>query len=452
MVNTLYLPELRELLAEHNSAELQEFCTALHPARVAEFMEGLSADEAWQVLEHADRQTRAEIFHYFDREKQVEIIEQQDRGAIGPLIGDLAPDDRVDILNLVSPEVVRELLPLVPSEERRDINRLRAYPEGTAGAMMTTEFARLSENLTVTEAIEAVRKQAEQSETVYYLYVVDDQDHLRGLVSLRQLVLARPDTPISELMERAVVAVRADDPREDVARELSKFDFQAIPVVDDQRHLLGIITYDDVIDVVQEEATEDAQRIAAVTPLRESYLDTRLLTLTWKRGLWLTLLFLGAMITSTTLGSYSTAIEEFSWLVIFIPLVISTGGNTGSQSATLVITAMSSGDLALFDWARVVRRELLTGLLLGAFLGSVGFLVALLQAPTVTAALVVPVTVLLVVLCGTVIGALLPMLFRRLGLDPAIMSNPFVAGIMDIVGILIYMSVAMEILRITTTH
>lgn len=451
MVNTLYLPELRESLAEHNTAELHEFCTALHPARTAEFMEGLSAAEAWQVLEHADHQTRAEIFHYFDRDKQVEIIVGQDRAAIGQLIGDLAPDDRVDILNCVAPEVVQELLPLVPAEERRDINRLRAFAEGTAGAMMTTDFARLSENLTVTQAIEAVRKQAEESETIYYLYVVDDQDHLRGLVSLRQLVLARPDLPISELMERAIVTAHVNDPREEVARELSKFDFQAIPVVDDERHLLGIITYDDVIDVVQEAATEDVQRTAAITPLRESYLDARLLTLTWKRGLWLTLLFFAAMITSTTLGRYAKTIEEFSWLVIFIPLVISTGGNSGSQSASLVIAALSSGDLTLLDWAGVVRREILTGLLLGSFLAAVGFLVALLQAPSAGVALVVPVTVLLVVMCGTLIGAILPMLFRRFGLDPAMMSNPFVAGIMDIVGILIYMTVAMEVLQVTAS-
>jgi magnesium transporter len=451
MVNTLYLPELRELLAEQNAPELREFCTALHPARTAEFMEGLSPSEAWQVLQHADAQTRAEIFHYFDPEKQVEIIEHEDRAAIGALIGDLAPDDRVDILNRVSPEVVRELLPLVLPEERRDINRLRAFPEGTAGAMMTTEFARLSENQTVDQAIDAVRRQAEKSETVYYLYVVDDQDHLRGLVSLRELVLARPDTPISELMERAVVTAHVNDPSEDVARELSKFDFQAMPVVDDERHLLGIITYDDVIDLMQQEATEDVQRIAAVSPLPASYLETRLLTFARKRGMWLTVLFLTGIITSMTLGQYGKAIEEFSWLMFFLPLVLSTGGNSGSQSATLVIAALASGHLSLLDWARVIRREVVTGLLLGGALATVGFLVAALQAPSLVAALVVPVTVLLVVNCGTVIGALLPMLFRRVGLDPATMSNPFVAGIMDIIGILVYMTVGMEILRLTAS-
>lgn len=448
MTNTLYLPELREMLAEHNTAELQEFCTALHPARTAEFMEGLSADEAWAVLRHADHQTRAEIFHYFDSDRQVEIIEHEDPREMGQLIADLAPDDRVDILNRVDGEVVQKLMPHVPAEERRDIHRLQAYAEGTAGAMMTTEFARLSESLNVTQAIEAVRKQAEESETIYYLYVVDDQDHLRGLVSLRQLVLARPDTAISGLMERAVVTAHVNDHQEEVADTLSKYDFQAIPVVDDERHLLGIITYDDIIDVVREEATEDAQRISAVAPLREGYLETHLLTITWKRGVWLTFLFFGAMLTARALGSYGAAIQEFPWLVFFIPLVISTGGNSGSQSATLIITAMSSGDVTLFDWARVVRREVLTGLFLGSFLGVIGFCAAMLVAPDPYAAMIVPITVVMVVLCGTVLGSLLPMLFRRLGLDPAIMSNPFVAGIIDVLGIVIYMTVALEVLRI----
>ena len=229
MTNTLYLPELREMLHENNTEEMREFCTALHPAHTAEFMEGLTAQESWEVLRHTDPATRVEIFHYFGLEKQVEIIEMVDRAEIGQLIGDLAPDDRVDILEEVSPEVVHEVLPLVPAEERRDILRLQSYPEGTAGAVMTTEFARLSEQLNVSQAIEAVRKQAENSETVYYLYVVDDQDHLHGLVSLRQLVLAKPDKLISELMERTVVSVNVNDDQEHVANTLAKFDFQAIP-------------------------------------------------------------------------------------------------------------------------------------------------------------------------------------------------------------------------------
>ncbi len=447
--NTLYLPELREMLAARDETGLREFCTALHAARTAEFMEGLSAEEAWAVLQYADVPLRVEIFGFFDEEKQVEIFETTDRAEIAKLIGDLPPDDRVDRLAETDPEVVDELMPLVPVEERRDIQRLSAYPEDTAGAVMTTEFARLSEDLPVGQAVEEIARQAEELETIYYLYIVDDEDHLRGLVSFRQLVSAmgKPDTVIGQLMERDIVTVDVNDDQEDVARKVARYDLLAIPVVDDEHRMLGIITHDDVIDVVREEAAEDAYRSAAVAPLEEGYLKTRLLSLTWKRGVWLTILFLGAMLTAWALDEYEGLIESIPWLVLFIPLVISTGGNTGNQSATLIITALSIGDITLADWWSVVRREMLMGLLLGGFLGAIGFLCAALVAPSLLAASVIPITITLVVLCGTLLGALLPLLFSRLGLDPAMMSNPFVAGLIDLIGIIIYMKVAIAVLQ-----
>ena len=446
--NTLYLPELREMLAENNTADLTEFCTALHPARTAEFMDGLDAAEAWAVLQHAEMPLRAEIFGFFDEDMQVEIIEAMDRAKIAQFIGDLPPDDRVDLLNEVEQDIVDELMPLVPSEERRDILRLQSYPEDTAGAEMTTEFARLNEDLTVGEALKEIAPQAEELETIYYLYVVDDEDHLHGLVSARQLVSAigKPETQIGQLMERDLVTVHVADDQEEVADKVARYDLLAIPVVDDEHRMLGIITHDDIIDVVREEAAEDAYRIAAVEPLDEGYLETHIFTLTWKRGIWLTILFFGALLTATALGEYESTIESFAWLVLFIPLVISTGGNTGNQSATLIITALSTGDITLEDWWRVVSRELIMGLLLGGFLGLIGFFCALFVAPGATEAAVIPITILLVVIAGTLSGSLLPLLFSRLGWDPAMMSSPFVAGIIDVLGIVIYMKVAIALL------
>jgi len=236
-----------------------------------------------------------------------------------------------------------------------------------------------------------------------------------------------------------------------VADKVARYDLLAIPVVDDEHRLVGIITHDDVIDVVREEATQDAQMMAAVTPLESGYLQTDLLRLTWNRGKWLTILFFGALLTAIALGEYEGAIERFAWLVLFVPLVISTGGNTGSQSATLIITALSRGDIALADWWRVVRRELTMGLILGGVLGIVGYFCALpvaQPAPAYYAALVIPCTVLLVVIAGTLFGAVLPMLFSRLGWDPALMSNPFVAGLIDVIGIIIYMQVALGMLSL----
>jgi magnesium transporter len=454
MIETLYLPELREMLAEDNTEELREFCSALHPARTADFMEGLEADEIWRVLQHADPAVRDEIFGYFPPQKQVELLETQDRREVAGLVAEMPPDDRVDLLQDTDDEIVEELLPLLPADERRDILRLRAYPEGTAGAVMTTEVAKLSEALTVREALEELGRQAEELETIYYLYVVDEEDHLRGVVSARQLVSAmtKPDTRLGDLMEADLTTANAMDDQEEVAAKVARYDLLAIPVVDDEHRMLGIITHDDVIDVVREEATEDAHRIAAVDPLDESYMRTPIVTLSWKRGLWLTILFVAALLTAFALRHYETDIAAFTWLVLFIPLVISSGGNSGNQSATLIITALATGDIELRDWARVLGREIAMGLLLGSFLSAIGFVAALILTNHAMSAAVVSITLILVVLCGTLAGSLLPLVFQRLGLDPALMSNPFVAGIVDILGIVIYMNVALALMTATGTE
>ncbi|NLY03124.1 MAG: magnesium transporter [Rhodopirellula sp.] len=448
MTNTLYLPELREMLAENNAAELREFCEALHPARTAEFMEGLSAPEMWAVLRHADPQLRVQIFNFLDYEKQIEILQDADRAEIAQLVSDLPPDDRVDLLEEVNPEVVAELMPLLPVEERRDIQRLSSFPEDSAGAIMTTEFARLSENLSVRQALDEIGRQAEDLETIYYLYVVDTEDHLRGLVSARQLVskIGKPDTKIGDIMERDLVTVNVLDDQEQVADKVAHYDLLAIPVVDDEWRLVGIITHDDVIDVMREEAEEDAYHRGAVHPLEKSYLETRLVTLTWKRGIWLAVLFFAALLTAVTLEHHEAVIAGIPWLVLFLPLIVSTGGNSGNQSATLIITALSAGDVRVNDWARIVRREFLMGLMLGGSLAAVGYLCALSVAPGYYDATVIPITILLVVVCGTLTGSLLPLLFRRMGLDPAMMSNPFVAGLIDLLGIIIYMNVSLLML------
>ena len=463
MTNTLFLPELREMLAESDAAGLAEFCTTLHPARTAEFMEGLTPQETWAVLQHADDATRAEIYHYFERDKQIAMIETLDRAAMAALVGHLAPDERVDILKEVDSAVVAELLPLVPALERRDIQRLTAYPEGTAGAVMTTSFARLNERLSARQAIDDLARQAANLETIYYLYVVDEEDHLRGVVSARQLVSAmvKPDTPVGELMERSVVSVQVTDDQEDVAEVVAKYDLLAVPVVDQERRLVGIVTHDDVLDVMREEAIEDVQMLAGIRPLEHSYLDTSLVTLAWKRGMWLTVLFLAGLLTALALQTYEEARMTWPWLAIFIPLIVSTGGNSGSQSATLIITALTAGHVSSRDWMRVALREVVSGIMLGGILALIGYGVASLllsqeihhdagMPDPMMAAVVVPVTLVLVVICGTLVGAMLPLLFHRLGLDPALMSTPFVSGIIDIVGIVLYMNVALRLLAVMT--
>lgn len=452
MMNTLFLPEIREMLEQGDQDGLQQFCEAIHPAGTAEFMQGLTAEEAWQVLQTAEPTARMEIFLYFEKERQLEILDQLPHSDIAALITDMAPDDRVDLLEPLDQAAVDDILSLIPTEDRHDILRLRAHPEETAGAVMTTAVAKLPETLTVREALDSLQKQSEDFETIYYLYIVDDSDHLRGLVSTRDLIthLKRPDVTLHEIMETELITVDVDDDQEAVAQKVAKYDLLAIPVVDDQHHMLGIITYDDVIDVMLEEAVEDAHRIAGVDPLEASYLNTSLLTLSWKRGIWLAVLFLFALVTAMALKGYESSLEKWNWLVFFVPLIISSGGNSGSQSATLIITALVRGDIKQDDWWTVVYRELLSGLILGGFLAAMGFVAAYIFLDPAQhgnyAVFVLPLTVLLVVLCGALFGAVLPLLFERLGLDPALMSNPFVAGLIDIVGIVIYLNVAMWLL------
>ena len=412
-------------------------------------MEGLDTQESWEVLRHTSPAIRAQIFSYFDREKQIASIESIDRAEIGHLITDLAPDERVDILDRVDSAIRDQILTLLPADERRDILRLSTYPAGTAGAVMTTQFARLSAALTVSEALADIRKQKQQLETIYYLYVVDEGDHLRGLISLRQLVLADPGERIGELMERETVSVLVTDDQEVVAKKLAKFDFLAIPVIDQEQRLVGIVTHDDVMDVVVDEATEDAHRMGGVAPLEEDYLQARFATIWWKRSVWLSCLFMAELFTFTALAHYENAIAAVLVLSLFVPLCISTGGNSGSQAATLITRAMALGQVKLSDWVRVLRHELGMGIALGLTLGLIGFVRASLTPQDILGnvdrwmlALAISQSVAAICLWGTLVGSMLPLVFKRLGFDPGYASSPFVATFVDVTGIVIYFSIA----------
>ncbi|MHC2066438.1 magnesium transporter [Bremerella sp. T1] len=449
MINTLYLPELREMLSEHDSDGLREFCTALHPARTAEFMEGLTPEEAWGVLDHADLSLQGEILSYFDYHRQAEMLEARPPQSVAPVVATMSADDQVDLLGEVEEETAEQILACFSADDRRDVLRLSNYAEGTAGAIMTTEMARLSETLTAKEALAELTNQAEHLETIYYLYVVDDFGSLHGVVSTRDIVsaLSKPQKKLSEIMETEVIHANVLDDQEEVLRKMADYDLLAIPVVDEELRLVGIITHDDILDVVVEEAAEDAYRAAAVEPLEETYLRTSVLTLSRKRGVWLAVLFVGAFMTTFALEQFEADLARIPWLVIFIPLVISTGGNSGNQSATLVITALNKGEASIGDWWTIMRRELAMGLILGLIMAFMGLLLALFKSPSAYSALVVPATLVLVVMAGTLIGSMLPLMFKKIGLDPALMSNPFVAGLIDLLGIVIYLKVALLLLE-----
>lgn len=448
-MNPLLLPEIREMIAEKDDQGLSEIMTELHPASIAEFAEGLTVEETWTLLSHGDVSRQAEVFAFFSPEKEKVLVEGIGREHMSRLLEAMSHDDRVDLLKRCDPQTVEALLPLVAKADREDIRRLLNYPEHQAGSVMTTDYATLFPDLSVQEALTQLKQQALDKETIYYVYVVDEGRHLIGFVSLRDLLVAQPTDVIRNIMREDVVRVRADQDKEEVARQLAKYDFLAMPVVDDQNRLVGIVTYDDVLDVLEEEATEDALHMAAVGNLVENHLDAPFTTVWRKRALWLSCLFLAELFTFSALAYYEEAIASVIALSLFVPLCISTGGNSGSQAATLTTRAMALGYIKPQHWARILGHEVLMGIALGATLGFIGFVRAWMTPQTVlgnadrfSLAMVIGQSVAAICLWGTLVGSMLPLIFKKLGFDPGYASSPFVATFVDVTGIVIYFSIA----------
>ncbi|HPM82930.1 MAG TPA: magnesium transporter [Candidatus Anammoximicrobium sp.] len=310
MLNVLLLPEWRELLADRDAKTLAEVLTEMHPASVAEITEGLTVEETWQLLDYAPIDRQAEIFSFYPSGKQDEMVSGVGRDRMSKLIEVMSPDDRVDLLKRLAADVVDSLMPLVAKAERQDIRMLLSYPEGSAGSVMTTEYATVPADMTVEKAIASLRQQAPSRETIYYVYVVDDQRRLIGFLSLRDLILAKPLSLVSDIMERDIVTVQVDQDQEEAALKLARYDFLAIPVVDEQRQLVGIITHDDVLDVVVEEATEDALHMGGVTPMEENYLDAAFRSVWWRRAAWLHL----------PAAAWGALVEAAGWICPLTPL------------------------------------------------------------------------------------------------------------------------------------
>jgi magnesium transporter len=398
------------------------------------------------------------VFSFFPGEKQVELVSGIGRERMSKLLEAMPHDDRADLLKRLSPEVVENLLPLVAKADREDIRKLLSYPEHSAGAVMTTDYASLPADITAAEAIVRLRQQAPAKETIYYIYVLDAERHLIGSLSLRDLIVASPGVLLSDLMQRDIISVRLDENDEQVARTMARYDFLAIPVVDDQNRLVGIITHDDIMDVVVQEATEDVLHMGGVGTMTENYLQAPIVTVWRSRAVWLSCLFVAELATFNALAHFDDAIKQIRVLALLVPLCISTGGNSGSQAATLITRAMALGHVGLRDWLRVLRHELLMGVMLGLTLGIIAFLrgsLTPLMDPEVLLdaagqpevqwfmlALVLAQAVAMICLWGTLVGSMLPFIFKRLGFDPAFASSPFVATFVDVTGIVIFFNIA----------
>jgi magnesium transporter len=421
--------------------------------------------EAWRLLSPEER---VESFGFLSPEDaqdfflemrpadQLMIIQQSLPAIRRSWLRLLAPDDAADLLQEAETEDRPSLMALLDPATRREVTALMAYAEDDAGGLMSPRYARLRPDMTVDEAIGYLRMQARQNlETINYAYVLDSQQHLRGVLSLRELFTAPGDKRVSEIMNTDLITVSEDTDQETVGHLLARHDLVAIPVLDAEERMKGIVTFDDIVDVVEEEATEDIQKMGGSEALDAPYLQVGLGQMIRKRAGWLSALFIGEMLTATAMGYYEKEIARAAVLAVFIPLIISSGGNSGSQATTLIIRALALSEVRLRDWFRVFRRELLSGLGLGAILGALGFLRIFVWHELfgsygehgLMIGFTVSMSLLGVVLWGTLIGSSLPFLLRRLGFDPASASAPFVATLVDVTGLVIYFTVASLILR-----
>jgi magnesium transporter len=442
-VAALIAPDILALLDE-SPADLAAETEEMHPANLADVAATLNPEQVSRLLAALPRARAADVLEYLDEELRTRVLEAMPAEQAAALVSEMTPDDRADVLEELEEEHADEILSDLPREARGETERLLAYPPDSAGGIMTTEFVSVPEGMLVEDALTAVRAVARtgRREAIYSIYATDPEGRIRGVLSLRELLAAPEGARIGDLAWTDVISVPPDADREEVARITSKYDLVAVPVVDEHGHVLGVVTVDDVIDAIVEEQTEDVQRLGGVEPLEQPYFAAGFWSIARKRAGWLILLFVEEMFTGTALRHYQAMLEGAIALMFFVPLIISSGGNSGSQSATLITRALAVGDVKLRDSFRVFGRELGQGIALGIFLGLVGFFRALSWGNGLAIAGVVGTTLVLVVLTGTLVGALLPLLLKRLGFDPAIASSPFVASFVDVAGIVIYFNVA----------
>jgi magnesium transporter len=436
---------LREAIDSGNAALLRQLIEDEHYADIAAALEEFEPRQVWTVLDLLPVQEQAGLFGYLDTDFQVKLAHTGSRAKLARIVSEMHSDERADLFNELSDEQQDALLPALAQAEREDIRRLASYEEDTAGAIMTSDYAVLAETLSAAQAIEKLRHEAPDKETIYRAYVTGPDRRLVGAVRLQDLILAGPKTLVRDLMEEDPVSARVDEDQEEVARKISRYDVLALPVVDAENRIVGIVTHDDAMDVLQEEATEDFHKAGSVGDLDTSVRDASIGLLYRKRIGWLVLLVFGNLLSGAGIHYYEDTIAAVVALVIFLPLLIGSSGNAGSQAATLMVRALATGDVMLKDWGRMIGREVLIAILLGVTMAlaisGIGW-----YRGGAGVALTVGITMVLVVVVGSLIGMSLPFVLSRFRLDPATASAPLVATMADAAGVFIYFAVATMIL------
>src|SRR4026207_877099 len=442
------------LLESGNETAARQFLDHQNISDVADLINEFPEQEGY-IITHMSVHRAASVFKILDLSAQKHIIRELPPYKTAELLNVLSPDDRTDFLEELPSNAVRELIKLLDPEERKTTLSLLGYPEDSIGRLMTPDYVYVYPHNKVEEVFTTIRKHGKDSETINVIYVINEKGELLDDIRIRDFILSQPDKKVADLMDNRVTSLNAYDDQEKASEIFKKENRVALPVVSQSNKLLGIVTIDDMLWVAEEEFSEDMQKMGGTEALEQPYLEIPLFKLFQKRIVWLIVLFLGEMLTATAMGYFQDEIAKAVVLALFVPLIISSGGNRGSQASTLIIQAMAVGEIKIVDWWRVLRREIFSGLLLGAVLGAIGFFRILVWHSIfpdlygdhwAALGLTVGITLVGVVLWGTLTGSMLPMVLKRLGADPAVSSAPFVATLVDVTGLIIYFSVAFMLL------
>ncbi len=452
MLVQLIKPEFQELIESKNWVALKEVLADVPPADIAELLVELEGDIAVVVFRLLKKSTAADVFAEMPTAKGVELVELFTKQQLTDVMGNLEPDEQVSLLEELPGNLTQMVMNTMRPEDQKQVKKLLGYPEDSVGRLMTPRYVRVKSDWTVGRSMEHIRKYANVAETLNVIYVVDDRERLIDDLKITQLIVSELASTIDELMDESFNALHASDDQEEAVKMFAKYDRIALPVIDSDGILVGIVTVDDVIDVAEEETTEDMQKMAAMDALDDYYSQTSIVEMVKKRLGWLVVLFVGQILTALTMGQYEELLSKIVFLSFFVPLIISSGGNSGAQAATLVIRALATDDIKFSDWKSVFSREFISGILLGGLIGLLGFVTLIawdmiagntVGLETILTALVIGLSLLSIVLFGNFVGAMLPFILSKMGLDPAVSSAPFVATIVDVSGIIIYFSIAL---------